>query len=151
MIFLACDHGGFAYKEKLKKYFDEKGVKYKDFGTNSSERCDAIDFAAPACFEMQKSALNKGIFICRSGHAMAIVANKFSKIRAICAYDEKTVVSGREHNNINVLTTGADFVSFQKLVKMVDAFLQIEFLGGVYKRRIDKLLKLEKALNQKNK
>ena len=149
MIYLASDHGGFLYKEKLKKYFDEKNIKYKDFGTNSTDRCDAIDFAAPACEQIVKSPLNKGIFICRSGHAMAIIANKFSKIRAVCAYDERSVISARTHNDINVLTTGADAVSFSKFVKLVNAFLSTEFLGGVYKKRTDKLAKLEKELNKK--
>jgi len=151
MIYLASDHGGFEYKEKLKKIFDEKKIKYQDLGTNSKERCDAIDFARLACLQIQKSQLNRGILICRSGHAMEIIANKFSGIRAVCSYDEKSVVSAREHNNINVLSTGADFVSFSKFVRMVELFLNTKFLGGVYKKRLDKLSKLEKILNEKNK
>ena len=151
MIYLASDHGGFEYKEKLKKLFDEKGIKYKDCGTNSGERCDAIDFATLACESVQKSSANRGILICKSGHAMEIIANKFSGLRAVCCYDEKGVISAREHNNINVLTTGANFVSFNKFAKIVDAFLNTKFLGGDYKKRLDKLAKLEKTLNEKNK
>lgn len=151
MIYLASDHGGFNYKEKLKKIFDEKKIKYIDMGTNSNERCDAIDFASNACRQIQKSPINRGIFICRSGQMMAIVANKFSSVRAGCCFDEKSVISSRQHNNINVLATGADVVSFNKLVKMVDLFLETKFIGGVYKKRLDKLANLEKELNEKNK
>lgn len=151
MIYLASDHGGFAYKEKLKKLLDERKIKYKDFGTTSTERCDAIDFIAPACEALQKSPLNRGIFICRSGQMVSIVANKFSGIRAGCCFDERSVISAREHNNINVLATGADFISFNKLAKMTDAFLNTKFKGGTYKKRLDKLASLEKTLNKTNK
>ena len=151
MIYLASDHGGFEYKEKLKKLFDEKKIKYQDLGAFSKERCDAIDFVAPACALVQKSGLNRGIFICRSGQTVSIIANKFSGVRAGTIFDEKSAISAREHNNINVLATGADFISFPKFVKIIDAFLNAKFLGGVYKKRLDKLANLEKTLNEKNK
>lgn len=151
MIYLASDHGGFKYKEKIKKIFDDERIKYQDLGSFSEDRCDAIDFVAPACAEVQRSGLNRGIFICRSGQMVSIIANKFSGIRAGCCFDEKNTISAREHNNINVLATGADFVPFSKFTKMIDAFLNTKFLGGVYKKRLDKLAKLEKELSEKNK
>ena len=40
MIALGCDHGGYELKEELKRYLDEIGIKYKDFGTHSKERTD---------------------------------------------------------------------------------------------------------------
>ena len=39
-IAIACDHGGYALKEEIKKYLDEKGIEYKDFGCDSEERTD---------------------------------------------------------------------------------------------------------------
>ena len=151
MIYLASDHGGYNYKEKLKKHFEEKGIKFQDFGTNSIERCDAIDFVAPACFELVKNPKNKGIFICRSGQMVTIIANKFSGVRAVCCYSEKNAKSARLHSDANVLTTGGDEISFKKFLKIVNTFLGTEHLGGIYKKRIDKLKKLEKNLNENNK
>ena len=40
MIAIACDHGGYELKEEIKKYLDEKEIKYKDFGCNSTDRTD---------------------------------------------------------------------------------------------------------------
>ena len=40
MIAIGSDHGGYALKEELKKYLEEKGIEYKDFGTYSEERTD---------------------------------------------------------------------------------------------------------------
>lgn len=153
MICLASDHGGYIYKEKLKQYLSKKGIDFKDFGTNSTSRCDAIDFCKMATKEVVKNAQNRGIFICRSGHAMAIVANKFNGVRAISAYETQSVKSARKHNDVNVLTTGADFVSFRKFIKIVDVFLKTEFEDdekNVYKKRLDKLKKLEESLVLKN-
>ena len=45
MIAIGSDHGGYKLKEEVKKYLDEIGIKYKDFGTNSEERCDYPEFA----------------------------------------------------------------------------------------------------------
>ena len=48
MIALACDHGAYILKEKLKKHLDDLGLAYKDFGTHSLDSCDYPDFAGPA-------------------------------------------------------------------------------------------------------
>ena len=40
MIALGADHGGYKLKEEIKRYLDESGIEYKDYGTNSEERTD---------------------------------------------------------------------------------------------------------------
>ena len=40
MIAIGCDHGGYKLKEEIKKYLEEKGIEYKDFGTYDEERTD---------------------------------------------------------------------------------------------------------------
>ena len=32
MIVIGSDHGGYKLKEEIKKYLDEKGIKYEDKG-----------------------------------------------------------------------------------------------------------------------
>ena len=41
---LASDHAGFALKQFVKQYLDERGIAYKDYGTLSEESCDYPDF-----------------------------------------------------------------------------------------------------------
>lgn len=146
MICLASDHGGYLYKEKLKEYLTKNQIEFKDFGTNSTNRCDAIDFCTKASMQVQKNKENRGIYICRSGHAMAIVANKFKGIRAVSAYETKSIESARKHNDVNVLTTGADYVSLKKFLKIVKVFLETPFQDDqlcAYSKRLAKLKKLE--------
>ena len=40
MIALGCDHGGYNLICAIKKYLDEKGLEYKEYGTFSEESVD---------------------------------------------------------------------------------------------------------------
>ena len=40
MIALGCDHGGYELKLEIKKYLDEKGIEYKDYGCDSLASVD---------------------------------------------------------------------------------------------------------------
>ena len=40
MLALGCDHGGYNLICAIKKYLDEKGIEYKDFGTYSTDSVD---------------------------------------------------------------------------------------------------------------
>jgi ribose 5-phosphate isomerase B len=48
----------------------------------------------------------------------------------------------REHNDANVLTLGADFTPPEDALKILEAFLKTEFLGGKYAERRDALTAL---------
>ena len=63
MIALACDHGGFAYKQTIMKYLDKEGYAYKDFGTFSEESCDYPDFALAAAESVAKGECDRGILV----------------------------------------------------------------------------------------
>ena len=45
MIAIGSDHGGYKLKEEIKKYLDEKEIKYKDMGCMSEERVDYPNIA----------------------------------------------------------------------------------------------------------
>ena len=57
MIALGADHGGFKLKEEIKKYFDEIGIEYKDFGTDSEERTDYPLYAELVAKAVQKKRM----------------------------------------------------------------------------------------------
>ena len=40
-------HGGFEYKEAIKKLLEEMNIQYKDFGTHKGESVDYPDYAKP--------------------------------------------------------------------------------------------------------
>ena len=44
-IAVGADHGGYEMKERLKKYLEELGHEWVDYGTDSTKRCDYPDYA----------------------------------------------------------------------------------------------------------
>ena len=78
-IAIGADHGGYKLKEEIKKYLEEKGIEYKDFGTNSEERVDYPVIAKNVCKSIQNKEADLGVVICKTGYGMSIVANKFKK------------------------------------------------------------------------
>ena len=103
MIAIGADHGGYKLKEEIKKYLDEQGIPYDDFGCYSEERVDYPNIAKEVSKAVQSKKCEKGILICRSGYGMAMVANKFKGIRSAPCFVEEAAKYSRMHNNTNVL------------------------------------------------
>ena len=103
MIAIGADHGGFKLKEEIKKYFNEKDIKFIDYGTFSEEKVDYPTIAAAVSKAVQSGECEKGVLICRSGYGMSMVANKFKGIRSAPCFEETAAKYSRMHNDANVL------------------------------------------------
>ncbi len=145
-IAIACDHAGFFLKEKLKSYLTKKGMKVKDLGTYSKERCDYPDFAYALAKEVSLSKVKRGILICKSGIGNSIVANRLPGVRAALCYNIKAARLSREHNDSNVLALGSAFVNESLAKRITAAWLAAGFKGGRHRRRLNKIRKIEKKI-----
>ena len=145
MIAIACDHGGYVLKEKVKAHLLEKGYEVRDFGTNSLDSCDYPDFGAPAARAVAAGECEKGILICTTGIGMSIVANKIRGIRCALCGDPLSASLTRRHNDTNVLAMGAGIIGTNLALEIVDTWLTTDFEGGRHQRRIDKVMALEQA------
>ena len=143
MIAIGSDHGGYKLKEEIKKYLDEKEIKYKDLGCKNEESVDYPNIAEEVAKEVQENKCDKGVLICRSGIGMSIVANKFKGIRCALCHDEFTAKYSRMHNDSNVLAIGADDVTVNDAICILRMWLATEFEGGRHKERIDLINKIE--------
>ena len=143
MIALACDHGGFALMQAVKKHLDDLGLAYRDFGTWSEDSCDYPDYAAPAARAVASGDCDRGILICGTGIGIAIAANKIRGIRAATCSDCFSAEATRRHNDANMLAMGARVLGEGLALKIVDIFLTTPFEGGRHQRRIDKIAALE--------
>ena len=144
MIAIGSDHGGYKLKEEIKRYLEEKDIKYADCGTNSEESVDYPDIAKAVCQKMQNKECNQGILICRYGIGMSIVANKFKGIRCAKCENEEEAKFSRMHNDSNVLALGADYIDTNEAIRVVRAWLATEFAGGRHKDRVDIIKEIEK-------
>ena len=140
-IVLATDHAGFDLKEELKKYLIENNFSIKDFGAHENDSTDDYpDFIMPAA-EYITNNDTLGIIFGGSGQGEAMAANRFKGIRATVFYGGpmEIVELSRLHNNANVLSIAARFVSLEETIKVVNLWLSIDFEGGRHLARIKKL------------
>ncbi|MBN2764930.1 MAG: ribose 5-phosphate isomerase B [Paludibacteraceae bacterium] len=139
-IAICSDHAGFELKQIVNQYLiDKKPVAYHDFGTYTAESCDYADFAHPMASAVEQGEFDFGISICGSGNGISMTVNKHQGIRAALCWNEEIARLGRLHNNANVLSLPARFVSVEEALKMVDAFFTTDFEGGRHQGRIDKI------------
>lgn|ERR1035437_337781 len=139
ILALGSDHAGFELKEFIKKYLIDKGFEVIDFGTNSIESVDYPDFAHPVASAVNDKDFERGILICGSGNGVSIVANKYPNVRAALCWTSELAVLARQHNNANILSLPARFISTDEAIKTVDLFLNTPFEGGRHQTRIDKI------------
>lgn len=138
-LFMASDHAGYELKLFLKDYLQKKGFQITDCGTNSAESCDYADYAHPLAVNVENTPDSYGITICGSGNGICMTANKHQKIRAGLCWNAEIARLARAHNNANVLSIPARFVSQEEAVQILDTFLSTEFDGGRHQRRIEKI------------
>lgn len=142
-IVLATDHAGYEHKEALKKHLIESGYEVQDFGTNSADSCDYPDFIFPAARAVAADPEStRGIIFGGSGQGEAMVANRVKGVRATVYYssNQDILELSRTHNNANVLSIGARFVSVEEMKTDVERWLRIDFPAEErHVRRIEKI------------
>jgi len=143
-IGLACDHGGFELKEEIKTFLKSLGVEPIDMGTFNEDSVDYPDFGVLVAEKVSRGELERGILICGTGIGMAMVANKFPRIRAALANDLYSSRCSREHNDANILIIGGRIVGKELAKEIVKVWLETPFAGGRHKRRLEKIEELEK-------
>jgi ribose 5-phosphate isomerase B len=146
-IYLATDHAGFEHKEALKKHLIIKGSEIHDCG---AETLVPGDDYVPYIMMATKSVssepeISKAIIFGGSGQGEAMTANRFPNVRAAVYYGGPTdiVKLSREHNNANVLSIGARFLSVEEMISAVDLWLDTGFSNEErHKRRIEEMDKI---------
>ena len=153
-VFLASDHTGFELKEALMPFLQERGFEVEDLGPATLNPAD--DYPQTVMPLALKVAENKGTFgiaIGASGQGEAMECNRVKGVRAAVYYGPaqksqtdmtgKTLdllASTREHNNANVLSLGARFLSVDEAKEAVIKWLMTDFPGDErHIRRIQEL------------
>ena len=137
-IAIACDHEGFDYKELIKKHLEET-YDVQDFGTYSKDSVDYPDFVHPAASSVENGENELGILICGSGNGVQITANKHQKIRCALCWMPEIAALARQHNDANMISIPARFISKELAFEIVDKFLTTDFEGGRHQNRVDKI------------
>ena len=139
VIPIGADHAGFTLKEILKKHLKSKGYDVKDFGCFSEESIDYPDYGHPVAEMVENQSGTIGILICGSGNGINMTANKHQGVRSALCWKKEIAELARQHNNANIITLPARFITEEEAIEMVDVFLATEFEGGRHQNRIDKI------------
>ena len=147
-IIIGSDHAGFELKGKIKKYLDGLGFEYEDVGPKSLDPSDDYpDYIILAAKKVAENLEgNKGIVIGGSGQGEAITANKVKGVRAAVYYGGSLdiVKLSRTHNDSNVLSLGARFLTHEEAIEAVKVWLETAFKNEErHKRRIEKIRAFE--------
>lgn len=156
-IFIAADHAGFELKCELMPFIRDLGYEVVDYGaTEFNAEDDYPDFVVPLARDISKSGgTQKGIIIGGSGQGEAIAANRFPHVRAVVfngqykPADDRVIpheiITSREHNDANILSLGARFLSEKDAKDAVEVWLTTKFTGDDrHERRIKKIEDFEK-------
>lgn len=136
---IGADHAGFALKSKVITWLEEKGHQVKDFGCFSEDSIDYPDYAHPVAEAIESQDVTMGILICGSGNGISMTANKHQGIRCALCWNPEIASLARQHNDANIISLPARFISEAEAITMVSVFLTTDFEGGRHANRVAKI------------
>ncbi len=138
-IAIGSDHAGFQLKSSIIQYLKSKHIEVQDFGASSEQSVDYPDFAHPVATAVESGNVKFGILICGSGNGISMAANKHKGVRAAVCWTSEIAKLARCHNDANILSLPARFISIDEAKACVDVFLNTEFEGGRHATRVNKI------------
>jgi ribose 5-phosphate isomerase B len=138
-VAIGNDHAGTTYKFEIVKLLKNQGIEVINFGTDDDSSMDYPDAIHPVADAVESGKAELGIILCGSGNGAAMTANHHKNIRAALCWNNELVALARQHNDANILSIPARFVSQEDALQFVGTFLNTDFEGGRHKRRIDKI------------
>jgi len=138
-ISIGNDHAGSLYKKEIVSYLESKGHLVFNHGTDTEDSVDYPDFIHPVAEDVSSKKSTLGIIICGSGNGASMTANKHQDIRAALCWSAEIVSLARQHNDANILSIPARFVSIREALEMVDVFIITAFEGGRHQKRVKKI------------
>ena len=124
---IGCDHAGFEMKQVIIQHLKGKNYQLIDKGCFSTDSIDYPDFAHPVAELIESNEGMKGILLCGSGNGINMTANKHQGVRSALCWTTEIAELARLHNNANILTLPARFISTELALEIVDTFFSTEF------------------------
>ncbi len=138
-ICIGADHAGFELKTKVIEKLKKNGYSVIDKGCFSTDSIDYSDYAHPVAIHVENYENTIGILMCGSGNGINMTANKHQGIRSALCWTTEIARLARQHNDANIITLPARFITEEEAFDMIDVFLQTEFEGGRHQKRIEKI------------
>ncbi|WP_430907116.1 RpiB/LacA/LacB family sugar-phosphate isomerase [Maribacter sp. 2-571] len=138
-IAIGNDHAGTEYKLAIVGLLKSMDISVVNHGTDGTDSVDYPDFVHPVAEMVSEGSVAYGIIICGSGNGASMTANKHQKVRCALCWTKEIVALAREHNDANILSLPARYISLPQALDMVRTFLNTDFEGGRHERRVEKI------------
>jgi len=139
LIPIGSDHAGFETKQILIEHLIQLGYEVKDYGCYSDQSIDYPDYAHPVAEHIEANPGSLGILLCGSGNGISMTANKHQGIRCALCWTAEIAELARQHNDANIISLPARFISVEEAKQMVEIFLNTAFEGGRHATRVAKI------------
>ena len=136
---LASDHAAFPLKQFVKKYLEERGIAYKDYGTYTEDSCNYATYGHALAEGIESGEVYPGIAMCGSGEGISMTLNKHQGIRAGLVRQPEIAHLIREHNDADGSVFPGRFISEETCRQCLDEFFNTEFAGGRHQARVDSM------------
>jgi len=150
-IHLATDHAGYEHKNAVALWLQKEGYTVTDHGAAIYDpEDDYPDFIARAALAISRNPNDRAIIFGGSGQGEAMLANRFPAVRATVLYDnnDEIVELSRAHNDANVLSIGARFISINDTKRHIWNWLHAERSNiERHNRRIEKVAAITKNIH----
>tara|TARA_B100000768_G_C11085657_1_gene292751 strand:- start:225 stop:653 length:429 start_codon:yes stop_codon:yes gene_type:complete len=138
-ILISNDHAGVELKNAVNSFLQDNGYVVENLGDNSGKSVDYPDIIHPLAKEISNNKNKKGIIMCGTGNGVSMVANKYKGVRAGLCWSKEIAELIRKHNDANILSLPARFLTIKEALEIVDVFLKTDFEGGRHERRVNKI------------
>ena len=137
-INISSDHAGFKLKKSIINFLTISH-EVNDLGPHSEDSVDYPDFAHKLVTNLLDNNVSMGILICGSANGISMAANKHNNISAAVCWNKEIAVLAKQHDDANVVSLPARFVSENEAIEIVKAFISTDFEGGRHLRRVNKI------------
>lgn len=146
-IHIGGDHASFDLQQSLIAHLQQAGHEVVNHGPFAFDAQDDYPvFVLRAAEAVAADEGSRGVVLGGSGNGEQIAANKVPGIRAALAYSLEIATLAREHNNAQVVSIGARFITDDAALAIVDAFVGTDFSDEArHSRRIGMVTAYERT------
>lgn len=138
-VAIASDHAGYQMKEFLIGYLESLDFSVVDLGCDSEASVDYPDYGHKLAKAIEDGSVELGVALCGSANGITMTVNKHAKLRAALCWTPEIATLARSHNDANVCSIPARFVSNEEAAAILDAFFAATFEGGRHAARVAKI------------
>ena len=135
-VAIGNDHAGFFLKDTVKEVLTARNIEIIDLGCYSAESVHYPIYGEAVGRTVANGEADFGIVICGTGIGISIAANKVPGVRCGLCSEPLSAELTRQHNDANVLAMGARTIGPEMAKRIVETFLDTEFMGGKHATRV---------------